>query len=596
MDPDTGGRPVIEELLTRIADRSAKIAFLQEMTGALAQAESLGELLDRTAAIAQHHLPYDVCSTHLVDPENGRITVVLGSGPMFASLAKKSLDIGEGIVGWVVENGRLANVPDVTRDPRWISSASRIQSELAVPIRARGRVVGVFNLESAELNAFTAYDEQIFSILAAQMGGSMERVDLYRDAVERARRLAALNQIARAIAAPLKLEKIFDVVADELSRLVPSDRTSLSVFDPQTGEMTLIGVRGAQESGSTVGDRFRPSTMMLRAERPVSFERRDASPTMGEALAKLKLDTYVAIPIRLEGEFVAQLNIAFKGPVKLPEGGFDFLSALGSHLAVVIKNARLYEQLTVSDAQLVRTQDRLIQSAKLAAVGELAAGVAHEINNPLTGILGYTQWALLEMSRYVDEGIPKGGIDPIRTRLEKIEREVLRCTEIVQNLLNFSRAHDPAVTEPLDVNAVVEATLNVTEHQLGMNKVVVKQHRGDVPAVEGNFNQLQQVFTNIVINGAKAMPAGGTLVVETGHDPATQRVRIVFRDAGVGMSRQILERIFEPFFTTRPVGEGTGLGLSVSYGLVQAHGGEITVESAEGKGSIFTVALPTRTR
>ena len=377
---------------------------------------------------------------------------------------------------------------------------------------------------------------------------------------------------------------------------MPSDRTSLSVFDPQTGEMTLIGVRGAQESGSTVGDRFRPSTMMLRAERPVSFERRDASPTMGEALAKLKLDTYVAIPIRLEGEFVAQLNIAFKGPVKLPEGGFDFLSALGSHLAVVIKNARLYEQLTVSDAQLVRTQDRLIQSAKLAAVGELAAGVAHEINNPLTGILGYTQWALLEMSRYVDEGIPKGGIDPIRTRLEKIEREVLRCTEIVQNLLNFSRAHDPAVTEPLDVNAVVEATLNVTEHQLGMNKVVVKQHRGDVPAVEGNFNQLQQVFTNIVINGAKAMPAGGTLVVETGHDPATQRVRIVFRDAGVGMSRQILERIFEPFFTTRPVGEGTGLGLSVSYGLVQAHGGEITVESAEGKGSIFTVALPTRTR
>ena len=148
--------PVVEDLLTRISDRSAKIAFLQEMTGALAKAESLGELLDRTAEIAQQHLPYEVCSTHLVDPETGRITVVLGSGPLFDSIETKNLKVGEGIVGWVVEHSKLANVPDVQRDGRYIASSKRIRSELAVPIRARGRTVGGFNLESAMVGTFTA--------------------------------------------------------------------------------------------------------------------------------------------------------------------------------------------------------------------------------------------------------------------------------------------------------------------------------------------------------------------------------------------------------------------------------------------------------
>jgi signal transduction histidine kinase len=152
--------------------------------------------------------------------------------------------------------------------------------------------------------------------------------------------------------------------------------------------------------------------------------------------------------VLLEGEFVAQLNLAWKGEPTLAEGGLEFLSSLGSHLAVVLKNARLYEQLDRSDAKLLRTQDELIQSAKLAAVGELAAGVAHELNNPLTGILGYTQWVLLEVNKTPEQ-------EPIRTRLEKIEREVLRCKEIVQNLLNFSRTQDRAATARLDVNAVV---------------------------------------------------------------------------------------------------------------------------------------------
>jgi two-component system NtrC family sensor kinase len=299
----------------------------------------------------------------------------------------------------------------------------------------------------------------------------------------------------------------------------------------------------------------------------------------------------VAVPIRLEGEFVAQLNLAWRGPAKFPDGALDFLSALGSHLAVVLKNSRLGEKLTLSDAALVETQDSLIQSAKLAAVGELAAGVAHELNNPLTGILGYTQWVLLEVTKSMEKGIETGNLEPIRTRLQKIEREVLRCKEIVQNLLNFSRSQDRPVMEKLDINAVLEATLGVTEHQLELAKVTLTRKLGaNLPGVGGNANQLQQVFTNIVINACKAMPEGGALAVTSREVGAC--VEIAFADTGHGMPKAVLARVFEPFFTTRKVGEGTGLGLSVSYGLVEAHGGEIVVESVEGKGSTFTIRLP----
>lgn len=174
----------------------------------------------------------------------------------------------------------------------------------------------------------------------------------------------------------------------------------------------------------------------------------------------------------------------------------------------------------------------------------------------------------------------------------KIDHEVLRCTEIVQNLLNFSRAQGRAETKALDLNTVVHATLDFTRHVLEkMSNIKLElQLEPGLPSIEGNANQLQQVFTNIVINASKAMPSGGMLSVTTRAENG--RVFAAFRDTGSGMSKDVASRVFEPFFTTRKVGEGTGLGLSVSYGLVKAHGGDILVESIEGKGSIFSVSLP----
>jgi PAS domain S-box-containing protein len=232
-------------------------------------------------------------------------------------------------------------------------------------------------------------------------------------------------------------------------------------------------------------------------------------------------------------------------------------------------------------------QYQLMRTEKLASIGELAAGVAHEINNPLAGILGYAQFIL--------EQVEKKGLNEFTAKiysqyLSYIEREAQRCKTIVQNLLRFSRA-DRAEHTSLDINTVVEDTLVFTKHQLEMHKIsLIKNLEPTLPEIRGNTHQLQQVLTNLVINARQAMPEGGTLTISTRFNAETVEVEI--KDTGCGIPEENLNKIFDPFFTTRKAGEGTGLGLSVSYGIVKEHGGQLTVKSKVGEGTTFLVSLP----
>jgi two-component system NtrC family sensor kinase len=257
-------------------------------------------------------------------------------------------------------------------------------------------------------------------------------------------------------------------------------------------------------------------------------------------------------------------------------------------------NQTLEQKIRERTRELEQAQKQIIQSEKMAAVGQLAAGVAHELNNPLGGILGYAQFGL--------EKLQKGRVDEqdvgdYQRYLGDIEVQARRCKMIVKNLLKFSRASSKAEFERFEVNSVLEETFVFSQHQLDMNNVsLVKRLAPNLPEIYGNANLLQQVFANMLLNGMQAMPDGGELVVETRLNPAKGAhkgsIEIQFRDNGVGISEENLPKIFEPFFTTKKVGQGTGLGLSVSYGIVKEHGGDITIDSKVGEGSTFTVLLP----
>lgn len=243
---------------------------------------------------------------------------------------------------------------------------------------------------------------------------------------------------------------------------------------------------------------------------------------------------------------------------------------------------QMTDELREREVKLAGANAALVQSEKLAAFGQLGAGIAHEVKNPLAGILGYAQLTL----RKLDEN------SPFRKNLKIIETETRRCTEIISNLLQFAR-QESGKMEPTEINAVVDAALQIVDHQLGVNNVKIsKDYAADLVSCDANANQLQQAIMNFAINAQQAMgPDGGNLVVRTRAD-AGRGVIIEVEDDGPGIPEDIRGKIFEPFFTTKPAGQGTGLGLSVTYGIIKDHGGDIRIEDVPGGGTRFVVSLP----
>jgi signal transduction histidine kinase len=229
---------------------------------------------------------------------------------------------------------------------------------------------------------------------------------------------------------------------------------------------------------------------------------------------------------------------------------------------------------------LKKSQLQLIQSAKLAAIGELASNIAHEINNPLTSILGYT-------------GLIKAETDPNARMedLEIIEKEALRAREIIKNLLDFAR-QTPLKIEEANINSVLKTVLSLTKSQAKAGNIeVIEELKENLPSIPIDINQMKQVFINIINNAISAMPGGGKLWILADTD-GKGFIKVSFKDTGIGIPEEHLIRIFDPFFTTKDDTSGTGLGLSISYGIVERHGGNIEVESKVGEGSTFTIKLP----
>ncbi len=228
-----------------------------------------------------------------------------------------------------------------------------------------------------------------------------------------------------------------------------------------------------------------------------------------------------------------------------------------------------------AEEERLELEKKLVQSERLASIGKLAMGFAHEISNPLTNI----QLAAEILYKKVGK--------ELKARVEVITKNVDLASSVVRNLLEFSRNSQLNII-PLDLEAVLDESINVVSPR--MKKVKLVKNVGALPMALGDPKQIEQVFSNIIINSVQAMPDGGRILVEADFDESF--VIISFTDTGGGISKELLGKIFDPFFTTKEVGAGTGLGLSLSYGIVKAHGGDITVESELSKGTTVRVKLP----
>ena len=226
------------------------------------------------------------------------------------------------------------------------------------------------------------------------------------------------------------------------------------------------------------------------------------------------------------------------------------------------------------------TRKQIGRTEQMASIGRLAAGIAHEINNPLTGVLSFAH--LLRNKPNMEE--------EDRKDLDVVIGETTRVSEIVRGLLDFARER-PSIRVPLDINDVIRRTMRLIRSQKKVEQIIIREELDkNLPQITGDENQLQQVLLNLSLNACESMPGGGEVTISTSASDGNVNVRVT--DTGCGISRENLDNVFEPFFTTKPVGKGTGLGLSVSYGIIQQHGGTLEVESEEGAGTTLTIVLP----
>jgi two-component system NtrC family sensor kinase len=276
----------------------------------------------------------------------------------------------------------------------------------------------------------------------------------------------------------------------------------------------------------------------------------------------------------------------YGGKGKLESLEITFRTKNGEEIPVELSASIVYEgEREIKIENELRTKEmRLLQAEKMASLGSLAAGVAHEINNPLGGILIYANLLMEEF---------EANNDPRVNDLKRIVDEAIRCREIVKSLLEFGRQTESQF-ESVDINQAINDGLFFLENQaLFLNIKIVKHLEPSLPFIQGNPNQLKQVFMNMMVNAAEAMSeGGGSLTITTGINADPSSIFITFQDTGIGIDPEIQSKIFDPFFTTKEVGRGTGLGLSTSYGIIQSHHGNIQVKSEVGKGAIFTVFLP----
>jgi signal transduction histidine kinase len=267
------------------------------------------------------------------------------------------------------------------------------------------------------------------------------------------------------------------------------------------------------------------------------------------------------------------------------EGKFDIQLSASSRDEIADLSQSFNQMASGLDSRekaLKSAQTALVQSEKMSAFGQLGAGIAHEIKNPLAGILGLTQLSLRKIEK---ESL-------LAKNLSIIEKETNRCTTIIQNLLKFARQEKVAF-EPVEINGVVKDAMAIVEHQLEMHKVRLNQDlASDLPIISGNANQIQQVLINLMINAQQAMQGNHGEVTVTTANHNSGMIHVCISDTGPGIPEELQAKIFEPFFTTKEVGKGTGLGLSVSYGIIKEHNGKISVKSSPDKGTEFKISLP----
>jgi PAS domain S-box-containing protein len=413
-----------------------------------------------------------------------------------------------------------------------------------------------------------------------------ERKNAEMEIRRRNRELLALNAIADSLSQSSALEGVLARAILKIAELFSADLGAIYLLDEPARMLKRVAAAGHRsEFGRNVPPVEVPSALLEQIRQTRATLLPGSSVVLPEAFRELQRQEGVQISqiavLWAKDRIIGALAISCREMRDFSSAELNLLAAVGNQVAATIDKSVLLEETREAYQSLRLAQEQLLQSEKMAAVGQLISGVAHELNNPLTAILGYAQ--LLKSEEFTNTR----GSDYI----EKLYKQAQRTHRIVQNLLSFSRQQKPERSS-VQINQILEDTLILREYDLKASRVRIhREFDPKLPPLSGDFHQLQQVFLNILNNAVDATTENGN-AGEIWIRTATEgnQLLVEFADNGAGVRDP--HRVFDPFYTTKPVGKGTGLGLSICYGIIKEHGGDIEVRNSPPLGATFTIHLP----
>lgn len=570
------------KLLEETNLRAEELTVLHAVAAAGTASNDEDSLIEQTTQIVGNALKQDHYGVILIDESSG----MLHHHPSFMSDQTYDFPFGKGITSRAVISRLPQRVPDVSKDPDYLEFEPDIKSELSVPIVIDNQVIGVFDSVSKKLDAYSREDERLLITIAGQLATAIEKIRLFEKVNQRLKEVNALFQISQTLVVAVNVNDSIVQATNSLQRDLEYYHVHVYLFDNESGVLTM------HHGSGEIGEALKKQEHHIKMSEGIvghvamtgeSFLTNNvenvpfflSNPLLPETAAEL------AVPLRSRGDILGVLDIQHKAPNIFTADDLRLVTTVADQLTSGLEKAILYEKLQEALAKEKSTRAQLIQTEKLAAMGRLVASVAHELNNPLQAI----QNALYLIR--VEETLSEQSQEDLAIALGETDR----MAGLLGRLRETYRPRGEADFQRESLNTIVDEVHKLIETHLRHSNVVYAfSPEAELPEAPMLRDQIKQVILNLAINAIESMPDGGNLDISTKYIESYSLVQLLIADSGPGIDPETLPNVFEPFFTTKQ--KGTGLGLAVSYEIIQRHGGKITVDTEIGAGTVFEILLP----
>jgi signal transduction histidine kinase/putative methionine-R-sulfoxide reductase with GAF domain len=560
--------------------KSKEINALLEISKAIASGLYLEDVLRLIVTVTANLMDSKICSLWILDKKDQKLKLKATQSISEEYLKERSLAMGEGVVGHVALRNQPMAILNVLKDPLYkekeLAKKEGLVSMLSVPMCIKDRVIGVINCYTSYPHSFSKSEEEMLTTVANQAATCIENSGLMET---------------------LDIDEILRLVLEGVTKNIGFDRARLYLVNEKRNVLECKMAVGIDE------ERIKGISLRLNPEESVVarsiFEKQpfiipDASkdprvnPFMKE---KFNLRSLVVIPLLVREKALGAIVADFVHSNRnITKEALESLTVFAQQAGLAIHNAFMYQELKTfsqqmeekiqkTTADLSKTEAQLIRSEKLAALGQLAAGIAHEIRNPLTSINILIHSLASNLPSETSQ----------KEDLKVIEEEIHRINEIVDQFLRFAKP-TPPLFQKVEVASIFEETLQLLRPQIEKQRIVVQKEFQTLPPIMMDREQIKQVILNLLLNAVQATIKGGHLALK-GHIPRDERwIKLFIQDSGVGIPPEDMNKLFDPFFSTKE--GGIGLGLSIAHRIIDQHHGKIEVESTPGKGTLFIIWLP----